>query len=133
LGKLLRKAGEAETGRITGAKEFKSRRAKRLGWRLRETPSLQMPFRVFPEFVLTTEALTVCSSTIHSFSDPWCNDLKLNDLSFNDLRCNDLPLKRSTRFSTAARLSLRNDAPHIPRFGAALGCAQDWEFLNDED
>jgi hypothetical protein len=63
----------------------------------------------------------------------WCNDLKFNDLSFNDLRCNDLPLKRSTRFSTAARLSLRNDAPHIPRFGAALGCAQDWEFLNDED
>jgi hypothetical protein len=54
LGKLLRKAGEAETGRITGAKEFKSRRAKRLGWRLRETLSLQMPFRVFPEFVLTT-------------------------------------------------------------------------------
>src|SRR5580700_1847610 len=39
------RAGEAETGRRTGAKEFKSRRAKRLGWRLRERLSLQAPHR----------------------------------------------------------------------------------------
>ncbi|MGC2325165.1 MAG: hypothetical protein WA604_00510, partial [Candidatus Sulfotelmatobacter sp.] len=67
------------------------------------------------------------------FNDLCFNDSCFNDLSFSDLRCNDLPLKRSTRFSTAARRSISNDAPHIPRFGAALGCAQDWEFLDDED
>src|ERR1700685_2487545 len=40
------RAGEAETGRRTGAKEFKSRRAKRLGWRLRERLSLAAPIVV---------------------------------------------------------------------------------------
>jgi hypothetical protein len=72
FGQLLRKAGGAETGRITGAKEFKSRRAKRLGWRLREPLSLRMPIRVFPFFEVGLSEirasgiydLTICSSAI---------------------------------------------------------------------
>ena len=43
FGTAAPRAGGAETGRRTGAKEFKSRRAKRLGWRLRERLSLRAP------------------------------------------------------------------------------------------
>src|ERR1700756_1282436 len=43
LGRLLRGQAGRKTGRGTGAKEFKSRRAKRLGWRLRERLSLRAP------------------------------------------------------------------------------------------
>jgi hypothetical protein len=74
LGKLLRKAGEAETGRITGAKEFKSRRAKRLGWRLREPLSLQMPIRVFRvsrifDFASAIYGPTIYGATIYRLND----------------------------------------------------------------
>src|SRR6202522_3470782 len=50
-------------------------------------------------------------SCFPGFANLGCSDLSFNGPRFNDLRCNDLPLKRSTRFSTAARLSIRNDAP----------------------
>jgi hypothetical protein len=95
FGQLLRKAGGAETGRITGAKEFKSRRAKRLGWRLREPLSLQMPICVFRLSRIYVSAI-----------------LSFNDLCFDDLRFND-PFASTIHASTiyGATIYRLNDLP----------------------
>ena len=45
--RLLRGQAGRKTGRRTGAKEFKSEMAKRLGWRLREALSRQAPCCLF--------------------------------------------------------------------------------------
>src|SRR5215469_14563084 len=58
------RAGGAETGRDTGAKEFKSELAKRLGWRLREPTSLRAPCRLLGSSLL---ALHECRSLRRGF------------------------------------------------------------------